>query len=273
VTTDLAYAQPPGHRPLRLDVYAAAGDAPRPLVVFVHGGAWTGGTKRLTGDFEPYPEALAEVARAGFVVASVEYRLSGEAPFPAAVEDVRAALDWLIAGENRFGIDPRRVGVWGASAGAHLAAFAALGCDGGAARCPRAFVGWYGPYDLAGLFAGADPAHPGHALALAGTRAFLGCAEVCAPARLAEASPLALAGPGDPATLLVHGSDDALVRPEQSAALAARLAAAGVPVETVILEGAGHGWAAPTAALSGKASRRALAATVAFFGQALRLGP
>jgi acetyl esterase/lipase len=257
VATDLVYARPPGFRPLRLDVYAAAGDAPRPLVVFVHGAGEGGGDKRVAGMFEPFPETFADLARAGFVVASVEYRQAAEAGYPAAVDDVAAALAWLRAEENRFGIDPRRIALWGVGAGAHLAAAVGFGCGGeGRGGCVRAVVGWSGAYDRV---AEAGPEGP---------FAVLACGAGCA-----ASAPIALAGPGDPATLLVHGEVDAAAPLAQATALAERLAAAGVPVETVTLPGVGQGWSAPSHGASGLAARRALAETVAFLAMRLRAGP
>jgi predicted dienelactone hydrolase len=91
VLADVTYSTITGFRPLRLDLYRATSPTPRPLVVFVHGGGWTIGQKRGTADFTDFPGVLAGLAQRGYVVASLEYRLSSEAPFPAAVQDVKAA--------------------------------------------------------------------------------------------------------------------------------------------------------------------------------------
>ena len=92
---DLTYATLPGYRPLTLDLYSPAARGPLPLLVFVHGGGWNGGDARHTGTFEDFPATLAALAAEGYVVASVNYRLSEEARFPAALEDVKAAIRWL----------------------------------------------------------------------------------------------------------------------------------------------------------------------------------
>ena len=103
---DLTYSALPGFRPLRLDLYQPPG-APgsHPLVVFLHGGGWMSGHTRHSGAFEDWPGVLASLAAKGYVVASVEYRLSGEAPFPAAIQDIKAAIRWLRARAPQYGID------------------------------------------------------------------------------------------------------------------------------------------------------------------------
>jgi acetyl esterase/lipase len=132
---DLTYSVLPGFRPLRLDLYQPPG-APgsHPLVVFIHGGGWMSGHTRHSGAFEDWPGVLASLAAKGYVVASVEYRLSGEAPFPAAIQDVKAAIRWLRARAPQYGIDRQRAIVWGGSAGGQLAALAATSCGAAALR-------------------------------------------------------------------------------------------------------------------------------------------
>src|SRR5688572_309228 len=126
---DVVYNTIPGYRPLRLDLYLPA-DAPNaalarhPLTLFVHGGGWESGHTRHASAFANWPLVLASIAARGFVVASVEYRLSGEAKFPAAVVDVQSALHWLRAHDARYRIDRDRVALWGPSAGAQIAALA-----------------------------------------------------------------------------------------------------------------------------------------------------
>ena len=132
---DLTYSVLPGFRPLRLDLYQPPG-APgsHPLVVFIHGGGWMSGHTRHSGAFEDWPGVLASLAAKGYVVASLEYRLSGEAPFPAAIQDVKAAIRWLRARAPQYGIDRQRAIVWGGSAGGQLAALAATSCGAAALR-------------------------------------------------------------------------------------------------------------------------------------------
>ena len=116
-----------GFRPVRMDIYRErAAPEPRPAVLWVHGGGWSRGDARTSGAFANWPAVLASLAARGFVVASVDYRLSGEARFPAPVQDVRAGVAYLRAHASEFGVDPSRLYLWGGSAGGHLAALAAL---------------------------------------------------------------------------------------------------------------------------------------------------
>ena len=162
---DVVFARPNGFRPVKLDLYLPPAGAPKPFVVYVHGGGWSGGSPRNSAAFEGWPGVLASLAARGYVVASLDYRLSGEAPFPAAEQDVKAAIRWLRANAAKYGIDPQRGLIWGASAGGHLAALAATSCGvaalepevgrGGRGRAPapaesqpsdcvQAWVTWYG---------------------------------------------------------------------------------------------------------------------------------
>ncbi|TLZ04186.1 MAG: alpha/beta hydrolase, partial [Gammaproteobacteria bacterium] len=108
---DLVYSTIAGFRPLRLDLYlppAGRAAAPRPFVVYVHGGGWLNGHTRQSGAFQNWPNVLASLAARGYVVASVEYRLSSEARFPAAVQDLKAAIRWLRSQASAYGIDRSR---------------------------------------------------------------------------------------------------------------------------------------------------------------------
>lgn len=270
VLPDLVYAEQPGFRPLRLDLYLPPGQegVRRPLLIFVHGGGWTTGTQRTTAHFADFPGVLAGLARRGFVVASLEYRLSGEAPFPAAADDVAQARTWLLSQAGHWGVDPGRVALWGASAGAHLAALAALRCPPSTPDCAQAFVGWYGPYDIAVMLDGLRGA-AAHTAAMSpqeraeseGGLAFFGCTADACSTDLELASPIAWVDSDDPPTLLLHGSADSLVPMAQSVALRDRLEAAGVPVTLERIDGVGHGWTGADPAATAAASRQALAVT------------
>ena len=146
----LAYAAPLGFRPLLLDLYRPAGPDPAPLVVFMHGGGWLRGDRSMVSpQFASWrPGPLARLAADGFAVASVDYRLSGEARFPAQLEDVSAAVDWLTGQAAEYGFDASRIVLWGESAGAHLAALLGLQSTGSRVR---GVVDWYGPADLLAL--------------------------------------------------------------------------------------------------------------------------
>ncbi|HEV2072566.1 MAG TPA: alpha/beta hydrolase [Thermomicrobiales bacterium] len=109
-----------GGRPLHLDILRPAEPSRslRPAVIYVHGGGWLGGERTSTPN-----QILAE---AGFVTVSISYRFSSEAIFPAQIHDVKASIRWLRANAGRYGVDPERIGIWGHSAGGHLAALAAV---------------------------------------------------------------------------------------------------------------------------------------------------
>ena len=125
VSTDVAFAQVDawfGHtvRDLKLDVIYPEHTEKRPCIVWICGGAW------LQMSVSAHLAYLCDLAREGFVVASVQYRTSNEAVFPAQLEDVKAAIRYLKAHSERYGIDPERFGVMGESAGGHLTVMTAL---------------------------------------------------------------------------------------------------------------------------------------------------
>jgi hypothetical protein len=161
----VVYRTQPGHRPLTLDLYLPPAAARRPahgfpLVVYIHGGAlmvgdWLGGDARRSGVFVDFPAVLAALAARGYVVASVDYRLSGEAIFPAQIQDVKAAIKFLRLHAADYAIDPARAIAWGASAGAHLAALAAVSC-GAQPLEPRQTMPPAAPESPAGTAAPAD---------------------------------------------------------------------------------------------------------------------
>ncbi|WP_244409514.1 alpha/beta hydrolase [Streptomyces albofaciens] len=239
------YQEIDGSRPLELDLWLpetgkAAG--PVPLVLFVHGGAWRRGRRDDMGLRTRHwsPRPFARIAAAGFAVACADYRLSGEATFPAPLDDLRSALRWLTLRSAELGIDTSRTVVWGESAGGHLAALLALTEADPVSReytQPAGAVVWYAPSDLTsarGCFDPADPATP--------EARMLGAAPATVPERARTASPLAHVRPGAPPFLLVHGDQDTLVDCSHSRSLAAALEQAGAPVELWTVPGADHGW-------------------------------
>lgn len=129
VEPDIAYREGES-KAWRLDLVRPQkdSDSPRPAIVFVHGGGWRSGDKRR-GYFI---NGAMEYAQKGYVCVSVNYRLTGEAPFPACIEDVKCAVRWLRANAKKYNIDPKRIGGYGNSAGAHLVAMLGLaGPDAG----------------------------------------------------------------------------------------------------------------------------------------------
>ena len=135
-----------------IDLFLPDSDASCPVVIFIHGGAWMMGDRKLAPDLTRY------FAQHGFAMASIDYRLSGQAIFPAQVHDVKAAIRWLRAHASDYNLDPDRIALWGASAGGHLASLTALAGDGvleedgwqpgGVSAEVAAVVEGYGPTDL-----------------------------------------------------------------------------------------------------------------------------
>ncbi|WP_437883857.1 alpha/beta fold hydrolase [Pseudomonas sp. LRF_L74] len=258
----LIYVSREGLRPLTLDLYLPAeSEKPRPLLVFVHGGGWSAGNTRTSGALARFPEVLARFAAAGYGVASVEYRLSGEATFPAALDDLHAAQRWLHEHADEYAIDPDRVAFWGVSAGAHLAALAAFEAQSRVS----AFVGWFGIYDLPALLA--TQGYPDIASA---TGHMLGCETACSAAVLQDASPVLWATAEAPATLLIHGDADRVVPFDQSRRLAERLSALQVPVVLKKVPGVSHSFVAPMFENTQRYNRESLQATLQFLDSHLK---
>ena len=241
---DVEYARPQG-LPQRLDLHVPDGPGPWPLVVWVHGGGWQGGDKALA----PAGAQLRQATR-GYAVASVNYRLSGVAPHPAQIHDVKAAVRWLRLHAAEYRVDPSRVGAWGSSAGGHLVAL--LGASGGvaplegdenpgASSLVSAVVDWYGPSDLPNMQALGLPCSGDHSSASSPEGRMLGCAVASCPEKAREASPLAWVSPDDPPFHIVHGTADCTVPPLQSRALHDALDAAGVSSSLTWIDGGGHG--------------------------------
>ncbi|MFE9423776.1 alpha/beta hydrolase fold domain-containing protein [Kitasatospora sp. NPDC006697] len=248
------YARTSGYRPRLLDLHRPATAGAAPLVVWIHGGGWADGDRRYPPPTVPAELLFGSLLRAGLAVATIDYRHSLEAPFPAQLHDLRAAVRYLRRFAGELGVDPERVAPWGESAGAHLAALAALapavtaegldlegreGVSGGAGSGGlRAVVDWYGPTDLAAA-AEAFPAelavppvgNPVTTLVGGGTGE---------PADLLRAaSPVSHVGAGAPPFLIVHGTADQVVPYAQSELLADRLAPY-TDVELVPVPGADH---------------------------------
>jgi len=237
---DVCYAEVPGYRPLELDLYlpdGPEGDGPRPVIVHVHGGGWRRGSRR-----EPPPglgpDFYGSLAAEGFAVAAADYRLSGEARFPAPLEDVRAAFGWVRDHAGAYGLDADRVFGWGDSAGGHLVLLAAL-----TGTPVRGAVAWFPVTDLLGL--PSDVAAAGGAPDVgpdSREAQLLGAPAGSVPDLARQASPVTHASAGAPPVLLMHGAADDLVPPAQSVRLAEALRAAGAPVELELVPGATHMW-------------------------------
>lgn len=286
---DMVYSVRPGYRPLILDLYFSDDDAgkgsARPLVLFLHGGAWMSGHTRHSGAFANWPATLAKMASMGFVVASIEYRLSGEAPFPAALVDVQDAIRWLRSNAQKYGIDKANAVVWGVSAGGQLAALMGTACGAAAyvpaptpelaahnpeeSACVQGVVAWYGIFDFESIVSNfqngiVDENDPNISV----ISQYIGChIKHCSVADYRAASPVNFIDATDPAFLLIHGDNDAIVNVGQSRTMAARLEAAGVSTELLIMANVGHSFIGATSIDTRDASLLALQASTDFLQQ------
>lgn len=225
-------------RDLKMDIiYPEDKTKKYPCVVWICGGAWI----RL--DRSAHTAYLSELARSGFVVASVEYRTSNEGCFPIQLQDVKAGIRYLRALSDRYHIDPARIGVMGESAGGYLTAMAALvddpAFDVGAftdfsskvqAACP-----WYPPADVTGF------AYPSPLEAAASMESLLFGKNVALHKEEAlKICPISYVTKDAPPFLIIHGDNDHTVPFEQGEILHDKLEAAGADVKLLILEGADH---------------------------------
>ncbi len=218
----------PGGQDLALDLALPAAESqPTPGVVCIHGGGWQAGRR------EDLRALIADLARCGYAAASVSYRFAPDHPWPAQLDDVRAALRWMRTEGAKHGIDPYRIAATGYSAGGHLSLMLGLRPAAEEDRI-QAVVNYFGPTDMRTDVFG-DTVDDILRKLLAGTR------EEKARA-YEDASPVVHVSRGDAPVLTFQGTVDDLVPVDQARVLHAALAAAGVPNAARILEGRGHGW-------------------------------
>jgi acetyl esterase len=229
VKNDVTYRTVDGEQ-LGLDVYQPAKKGKsRPAVVVVHGGGWTQGDKSW------FAQQGNQLAARGFVAFSINYRLAPAHTYPAAVEDVEAAVEWVRKHAKEYGVDRKRIGALGGSAGAHLVGLLATDGKGSLETGHRvaAVVSWSGPMDFVSL-APAAATNAGSSF-----RTFLGCLPDACPDTYAAASPVTHVDKTDSPMLIVNSTNE-LVPQSQADAMKAALDKAGVANQAIILPGSAH---------------------------------
>lgn len=241
----------------QLDLHLPSAGTACPLLVWVHGGGWQSGSRALGPGIR---EVLSRQMQRGFAVASIDYRLSGEAQFPAQINDVKAAIRWLRAHASEHRIDPDRIALMGASAGGHLATLAGTSAgvtdledpqlgNSSQSTAVRGVIDCYGPIDLgamdAQLLAGGvcGPGSARHGRPDSPESLLLGCTTTglagC-PEAVARANPLTYFDGADPPMLIGHGTNDCTVPIAQSRDLDTALRGAGVSSELHVVEAGTH---------------------------------
>ena len=226
-----------GNRDLHAEIaYPKNAPGLLPAIVYIHGGGWLKGSQK--------GPRIAQFAKSGYFVASIEYRLSNEAKWPAQIEDCKLGVRWLRANASLYHVDPNRIAVWGDSAGGHLAAcigtmgdekeFEGNGGYPGVSSAVQAVVDFYGPTDLT------VPASESTPKLTQLTEGLLGKTLAQDPTLWKQCSPITYVKAGDPPFLIAHGNSDILVPVAQSVRLDAALAKAGVPHQLIIVKNAGH---------------------------------
>lgn len=226
ITRDILFSPPEWPRPLKADIYQPTGSGPFPAVLLLYGGGWE------HGDRTQLSSIAKDLASRGYVAVASSYRFAPAYIFPAQLRDVQLAIRWMRAQAAHWRIDGARIGVWGYSAGAHLAALL-----GGISAGDALFESGT---RVSAVVAGGVPSDlrkfPGGTLVpqlIGGPRS----------EKLAEytaASPVYYVSAGDPPVFLYHGGLDRLVPLDQATDYKALLDAAGVPAELMILRGRGH---------------------------------
>lgn len=192
-----------------------------PALVIVHGGGWGAGSKNV----DVYQKMMTDYAKKGYVTVNVEYRLTGEAPFPACIEDVKCAVRWLRAHAKEYNIDQNRIGAYGHSAGAHLALMLAMVSDTARLEGDGGWIEFSSRVNV--VAAGSPPTELGR-----GT-----------PMSKKEWWPIGYIAGNHPPMLLIQGTADNIVRPKLTDDFVNKMKSAGANIEYLVVEGAGHGTA------------------------------
>ncbi len=247
---DIAYANDTLVRH-KLDLYLPDGaTAPVPVIVWIHGGGWSIGSKELMADAYQlrYP-------RNGYALISINYRLSGQEIFPAQIHDSKAAIRWIRANAAQYNLDPTRIGVWGSSAGGHLVALlgtsndvidmeGAVGANLQYSSRVQAVVDWFGPTDFLQMDTQAIAQGCGgsnHNAANSPESLLVGCPIQTCPATVQRANPLTYYSRDDPPFFIQHGNADCTVPRGQSQILQTLMQNAGHDSSLILIPNAGHG--------------------------------
>ncbi len=224
-----------------LDIYLPANAKGKiPLVIFIHGGAWLSNDKYA--DIGYMTKTVAAIINSGFALASIDYRYSTQAVFPAQIQDCNRAVSFLYDHADQYGLDKNRFAIMGFSAGGHLASLQGLSKNNNVEEffMPgtnksfsfKAVVDFYGPSDLI-LFPGNDDVKSPESI-------LIGAAPLARPDLAKAASPVTYVDRNDPPFLIIQGEKDEMVSPKQSRLLSAWLNLAGVQNELIIVKGAPH---------------------------------
>ena len=239
IIREIEFANPDGHS-LKLDLYLPADRSkPVPVVVFVHGGGWKNGSRKSGG------KTAAWLTEHGIAVASIDYRLTDVAMWPAQINDCYAAVRWVREHAAEHRLDGDRIGAWGTSAGGHLVALMGTRTfpehEAVSSRV-QAVCDWFGPSELMTM----PPNNVGNGrtaedVASSNGAKLLGATVREVPKLARDASGIDHVTPDEPPFLIMHGDQDPGVPLEQSQKLHARLVSAGVNSRLHVVEGAGHG--------------------------------
>ncbi len=238
IFTNIFYV-PNGMERQNLDIYLPAAGTNFPLIIWIHGGGWSGHSKEQ-------PEGLAFLNH-GYALASLNYRQSQHAHWPAQIIDCKAAIRWLRAHAGEYGLDPNHFGVWGWSSGGHMVAM--LGTTGGAKEFDQgenlgfssrvqAVGDWFGPTDFLTI---SNSANSGWGKKNSAETRLLGGLPSQNIEKAQSASPIHFITPDDPPFLILHGDQDPTVPLQQSQELYDALKKAGVPVDFHVIVGGAHG--------------------------------
>lgn len=235
---DLSYIDG-GHDRQMLDLYIPAREDKKkklPLVVWIHGGGWAKGSKAGIGN-------CSWVLEKGYALASIGYRLTDVAAFPAQLDDCKAGIKWLKENGAEFGVDADRIVVWGSSAGGHLVAM--LGTTGDpddSSDDIDGVIDWFGPTELLTMQEQRKlPVHLDANAPDSFESKLIGGTLQENPEKAKAASPISHVSKDDAPILIIHGDQDPLVPLEQSYLFIKALDAVEVPASLVVIEGAGHG--------------------------------